>query len=134
MRFIQMWILPSEADLEPSVEQRVWDVADRTNRLLEVFNPEGSDRAVKVHGDARVFVSRLEEGHRVEHQFERGRSGYLYVIRGSVRADGQNLDEGDAAEIHDHGPLQLEASETSELVLVDVPPVYEPVGVWRRMS
>jgi quercetin 2,3-dioxygenase len=43
MRFIQIWILPDTANLKPQVEQRVLTRADRTNRLLKVFGPEGGD-------------------------------------------------------------------------------------------
>ncbi|HEY8489560.1 MAG TPA: pirin family protein, partial [Dehalococcoidia bacterium] len=41
MRFIQMWIIPRERDLPPSVEQKVFTREDRTNRLLPVITPDG---------------------------------------------------------------------------------------------
>ncbi len=120
MRFIQMWILPSERGLDPSVEQRVFTRADRTDRLLEVFSPSGRD-AVKVHRDAWVYVARLNPGIEVEHAFDEGRGGYLYLIEGRLIAGDEKLETGDAAKIRDEWSLRLRADGVSELMLVDVP-------------
>ncbi|HEX9312883.1 MAG TPA: pirin family protein, partial [Actinomycetota bacterium] len=38
MRFIQMWIMPRERGLAPSVEQRVFTKEDRTDRLLRIIS------------------------------------------------------------------------------------------------
>ena len=129
MRFIQIWILPDEADLEPGVEQKVFTTEDRTNTLLKAMSKDGGD-AVSIHGDAHVFVSRLEEGHSVTHDFADGRAGYLYVIEGSLEVDGEDLTTGDAAKIFDEDRIELSATETTELILVDIPPTYTPVGIW----
>ena len=66
MRFIQIWILPDTADLQPEVEQRVFTKDDRTNRLLKVIGPEGG-AVVKVHQDASVHVARLDQEVEVIH-------------------------------------------------------------------
>src|SRR2546423_7287070 len=68
MRFIQMWIMPTQRGLTPEVEQKVFTKEQRTDRLLEVIGPEGGE-AVLVHQDARVYVSSLSEGTQVEHPF-----------------------------------------------------------------
>ena len=120
MRFIQMWILPSERGLPPSVEQKVFSVEDRTDRLLEVFSPDGGD-SVKVHRDAWVYVARLRPGADVSHPFGEGRGGYLYVIEGHLGVDEEALRTGDAAKIRDERGLQLRAEDATELLLVDVP-------------
>lgn len=129
MRFIQIWIMPEEAGLEPGVEQKVFTTADRTNTLLEAMSSHGGD-AVKIHGDARVYLSRLEAGNTVEHEFDDGRAGYLYVIEGDLAVDGERVETGDAVKIFDERALSLSAIETTELIMVDIPTTYEPVGVW----
>lgn len=119
MRFIQMWILPREAGLAPGVEQRVFSEADRTDRLLEVISGEGGD-AVLVHQDARVLVGRLSAGVEVAHPIAPGRGVYLYVIEGSLRANGEAMATGDAAQVADELLLTLTADATSEVILVEV--------------
>ena len=129
MRFIQIWILPDTADLEPGVEQRVFTSEERTNRLLKVIGPEGGD-VVKVHQNASVHVASLERGTDVTHKLEEGRGVYVYLIEGRASFDGQAARTGDAAEVQDQPDLTISANEPSELILVDVPMAFEPVGFW----
>jgi len=133
MRFIQIWILPDTADLEPGVEQRVFSTEDRTNRLLKVIGPEGGD-VVKVHQDASVHVARLESGTEVSHDIGPGGGVYAYLIDGAATLGGEELNTGDAAKVTDEAALAIRATETSELILVDVPMAFKPVGVWARLG
>ena len=130
MRFIQLWILPDTADLPPGVEQRVFTQEDRKNRLRKVIGPEGSE-VVKVHQDASVHVASLEPGVEVIHQIGQGRGAYVYLIEGAASFDGEEVSTGDAATVTDQSQLAIRASQPSELILVDVPMEFEPVGIWQ---
>ena len=129
MRFIQIWILPDTGGLPPGVEQRVFTTEDRTNRLLRVIGPEGGD-VVQIHQDASVHVARLEPGVEVTHPIGDGRGTYVYLIGGAATFDGSPVRTGDAAKVTDQASLTIRADEPSELVLVDVPLRFEPVGIW----
>jgi redox-sensitive bicupin YhaK (pirin superfamily) len=153
MRFIQVWILPDTPSLPPGVEQRVFTVDDRTNRLLQVFAPIGTVRQqpgpalgdprlsspdpaasartpVGVHQAASAYVARLEPGTSVRHELQPGRGAYVYLIDGEAAFDGQAVMSGDAAKVVDQADLEISATATSELILVDVPLSFEPVGIW----
>jgi redox-sensitive bicupin YhaK (pirin superfamily) len=129
MRFIQIWILPDTAGLEPAVEQRVFTTEDRTNRLLPVLGPDGGE-VVKVHQDASVHVARLEPGVEVTHSLGPGRGVYAYLIDGAATFDGERVETGDAAKLTDQASFTIAAGALSELILVDVPMRFEPVGIW----
>jgi len=131
MRFLQFWILPDTASLEPSLEQRQFTREDRTDRLLRVIGPEGGD-VVEVHQDAAVFVASLSPGNEVPYSFGKGRGGYLYLIEGSLGLGEESLSTGDAVKIFGPEELALRADAPSELIVIDVPSDYEPVGVWAR--
>jgi redox-sensitive bicupin YhaK (pirin superfamily) len=118
MRFIQMWIIPAQRALPPSVEQRIFTKEDRTDRLLRAIAGAGGDQ-VLVHQDAAVYISSLPAGSSVEHAFEPAKGGYLYVISGTLAANGEKLTTGDAAQVRDEPELALEAQESSELILVE---------------
>jgi redox-sensitive bicupin YhaK (pirin superfamily) len=121
MQFIQMWIMPAEHGLAPSVEQHQYTEADRTNRLLRFLKPAATEgEGITVHQDASMFVSRLETGVSVSHEFAEGHVGYFYLISGAVRVNGEVLETGDAAKVLGAGSLTIEAGEVSELLLVDV--------------
>ena len=129
MRFIQIWILPDTAGLTPEVEQRVFTREDRANRLLRVIGPDGGE-VVKVHQDASVHVASLDAGTEVVHPIGDGRGVYAYLIEGQATFDGQDVSTGDAAKVTDQPELRIEARALSDLILVDVPMSFEPVGIW----
>jgi redox-sensitive bicupin YhaK (pirin superfamily) len=132
MRFLQFWILPDTPSLAPSLEQRQFAREDRHNRLLQVVGPEGGE-VVAVHQDATVEVGAIDPGVAVEHDFLEGRAGYGYVIAGAARLrDDDKLGTGDAVKIYGPEQLHVRALEPTELILIDVPDRYEPVGVWAR--
>ena len=130
MRFIQIWILPDTPDLEPGVEQRVFTREDRADRLLRVIGPEGGD-VVRVHQDASVHVASLSAGTEVTHPIGDGRGAYVYLIEGGASFDGEEVSTGDAAKVTEQPEVRIAAREPSELILVDVPTRFEPVGIWR---
>ncbi len=129
LRFIQFWILPSDMSDESSVQQRQYAVQDRTNRLLLIMSPAGEE-GLDLRQDARVWICRLTAGNRISHSFGPGRGGYVYVLGGDAAFDGQKVMSGDATKIS--GPHDLIADSTSdtELIIIDVPLDYRPVGVW----
>jgi redox-sensitive bicupin YhaK (pirin superfamily) len=131
MRFLQFWILPDTPGLEPSLEQRQFTRQDRHNRLLPVIGPEGGD-VVMVHQNARVSVAALDPEVQVEHTFGDDRAGYLYLISGAVRLNDDKLETGDAVKVYGPERVEIQATEDSELILIDVPRHYTPVGVWSR--
>lgn len=129
MRFIQIWILPDTPSLPPNVEQKVFTRDDRTNRLLKVIGPEGGE-VVKVHQDASVHVTRLDRDVEVVHRIAAGRGVYGYLIGGHASFGGEKLATGDAVKVTDEDALVIRADDTSELILVDVPMRFQPVGIW----
>jgi redox-sensitive bicupin YhaK (pirin superfamily) len=130
MRFLQFWILPDTANLPPSVDQKAFAVADRTDRLLRVAGPAADD-PVKIHQDASVHVALLSAGTEVRHPIPPGRGAYIYRIRGGGAFDGTPADEGAAARAWDQPEVRISATELSgEIILVDVPLEWTPVGVW----
>ena len=132
MRFLQFWILPDTPSLPPSLEQRQFTRQDRSNRLLRVIGPEGGG-VVKVHQDAAVFVAALDPHVGIEHAFAEERAGYVYVIEGIAQANHADvLKTGDALKIHGPERVHVEAEEQTELILIDVPRRFTPVGVWAR--
>ncbi len=134
VRFIQMWILPSERGLPPSIEQREYTDDEKRNRLKLLLAPAagygGPDApsapdAVTVHQDASVYCAMLDAGKTITHRFRDGFGGYLCVVHGSARlssasAAGGEVDERGAAKIGLIPDLTIEAGpEGAEVLLVE---------------
>src|SRR3989442_4485483 len=120
MRFIQMWFLPEEKGLEPSVEQKPVERSERTNRFLPlVSNTEPG--ALPIRQDARVHASFVERGRSVAYELAASRGAYLYVLEGGpVRVAGKAVPQFGAAKIVREGGVTIKAEADVEILLVDV--------------
>jgi redox-sensitive bicupin YhaK (pirin superfamily) len=133
MRFIQMWIIPAEPGLEPSIEQHSFSDEERGGRWLPVLVPANgyggqgapvNPDAVTVHQDAAVYATLLDPSAEVSHRFRAGFQGYLFVVHGSAHVatdtEAGELDEGGAAKIVNESETVVRArGDGAELLLVE---------------
>jgi hypothetical protein len=55
---------------------------------------------------------------------------YLYVLDGDLRLGDETLAAGDAAKLAGPEELPLTGAVDAELILVDVPLRFRPIGLW----
>ena len=120
--FLQIWIEPNVTGIAPSYEEKRFSEADKQGRLRLVASPDGADGSVRIHQDARMYVSRLAPGQSLSAELAAGRLGYLHLVRGAVTVNGERLAGGDAAKVRDESRLAIGAEGDSELLLFDLPP------------
>jgi redox-sensitive bicupin YhaK (pirin superfamily) len=120
MRFIQMWFIPSERGLEPSVEQKAVKKEERTNRLLPLVSNKHPG-TLPIASDAEVYSCFLEKGNVLKYQIKDGRGAYLYVLEGgTVKVDDNIIPTFGTAKAIGKLELTIQAEEGAELLLVDV--------------
>ncbi len=120
-RFYQVWILPDAPRLEPSYDQRSFDPAAWHNRILPVASGRGLPGVVTFHTDATLCLASLEAGRRAAYAETAGRRLFLYVTRGRLAVNGCRLGPKDQARADVEEPLEIEAQEDAEWVLIDLP-------------
>jgi hypothetical protein len=126
LRLLQMWLFADRRGLEPSWEQRRFDKAAMSNKLLPVILPENAkdDQALHIHQDAAIYVSSLAPGSRVEHRLASSRKAYVFVIEGKVKLNNSAMETRDAAKIENENKLAIQADRPTELILLDLPEKY----------
>lgn len=119
LRFLQIWIVPSEAGLEPGYQElRLGAPGEGGFRL--VASPDGAEGSLTIHRDARIAIARLEDGQSVENRVGPDRAAWLQVARGRVTSEGADLKEGDALAVFGETVLSVVATEAADLILFDV--------------
>ena len=120
VHFLQIWILPDTAGLAPSYEQKVIAREERHNSLRLIADRSGTNGAISVHQDLRLYAADLESGAILRHAFDPGRFGWLQVARGVVSLEGDELREGDGAAISGEASIELATSVGGEVLLFDL--------------
>ncbi len=120
VHFLQIWIVPSQAGLEPGYEQKAFSVADKQNRLRLVGSADGREGSVLIHRDIDLYASVLDAGVSISHPFRPQRRGWLQVVYGEVEANGQAMKAGDGLAVEDVAELNIRAGLASEVLLFDM--------------
>jgi len=120
VHFLQIWILPEKDALPPSYEQKSFPEAEKQGQLRLIASPDANNGSVKINQDAQLYVTLLQPGEQVSHQFAAGRYGWLQVARGAVALNGKQLTQGDGAAISDEKKLTIKAREDAEVLLFDL--------------
>lgn len=120
LHFLQIWILPEQARLEPGYEQKRFDDAERRGTLRLIASRDGREGSVTVHQDVSLYASLLGKGERVRHALPPGRHAWVQVARGAAVVNGQRLGQGDGAACTNEGTLELEGEDDAELLVFDL--------------
>jgi len=120
VHLLQIWIFPRAQDLQPEYEEKKFSDDEKRNRLRLIVSPDGRDGSVKIHQDAKIFASLLDERQEVVHSLENGRSAWLQVAAGSVRLNDVVLKQGDGAAVSQESNLRITAQAPAEVLLFDL--------------
>jgi quercetin 2,3-dioxygenase len=120
LHFLQIWILPEQAGLVPSYEQKPVDLSAARGSLSPIASLQGGPGAVKLHQDATISVSLLKRGERLRWNPPRQRYVWLQVARGAIALNEHALSAGDGVGADDKSELRIEAHGASEILLFDL--------------
>lgn len=117
----QIWVLPSEAELRPDLEQKRFSAAERRDALCVIASPDGRRGSLRIHQDVLIFSAILERGYHVAHAIRPLRSAWLQVLTGEVCLGGDVvLTAGDGVGLTGELAVSLTAREQSEVLLIDL--------------
>jgi redox-sensitive bicupin YhaK (pirin superfamily) len=120
VHFYQIWLLPERKKIVPSYEQKQFPEEERSNRLRLVASRDADEDSLLIHQDARVYLSRLDEGNHVTHTLAPERHAWLQVLRGTVSLNEHDLDTSDGAAISGERNLNIVATHAAEVLLFDL--------------
>ena len=121
VHFLQIWLVPNRAGVQPGYDQKHFPLAERRGRLVLLVSPDGRDGSLSAHQDSLLYGTLLEAGEAVEHPLAPGRRAYVHVARGQVAVNGTPLGSGDGATLEGVGQVHLEGLGRAEVLLFDLP-------------
>lgn len=120
VHLLQIWLLPEREGIAPSYEDRHFPEAERRNRLRLIASPDAAEGSAKIHQDARVYATLLDEGAEVSLDLAERRHAWVQVGSGSVALNGTALGEGDGAAVTAETVLSLRATAPAEVLVFDL--------------
>lgn len=124
VRFLQIWVFPREANIQPRYEQKSFAPETLKNRIVTIVSPDAKpeDAAVWINQNARFSLSDLDAGASLEYKLHDPAAGlYVFVVEGAATVAGVELDRRDAVGLQDAASAQLTSAAGARLLLMEVP-------------
>lgn len=120
VNFLQIWIIPNEANVKPRYEQQTFALEERHNRLQTVVSPDRN--GLWLHQDAWFSLGRFDAGVEGEYTLHAPNHGvYAFVISGDIEIGGETLHRRDGLGLWETDKVSFRASSDAELLLIEIP-------------
>jgi redox-sensitive bicupin YhaK (pirin superfamily) len=121
VHFLQIWIVPEKAGLEPGYEQKTFQPEEKRGKLRLIGARDGREGSVTIHQDVDLYATLLRDGASVTHKLVSGRNAWVQVAQGTAALNGEQLYPGDGVAVTEAGDLTLVGtSEDAEVLLFDM--------------
>jgi redox-sensitive bicupin YhaK (pirin superfamily) len=118
----QLWIFPKEEHIQPRYDQKTFDVNERKNKVQVVASGFKQNGELYIHQDAALSLASIDAGSKVTYTpLKQGNGAYVMVVTGKVKIAGNELGSRDAIGVWAMDSFDIEATESSEVLIVEVP-------------
>ncbi|MDB5985926.1 MAG: pirin family protein [Nevskia sp.] len=121
VHFLQIWIQPSQLNLEPSYEEQRFAIEDKRGQLRLIASPDRAAGSVLIHQDVRIYAGLFDDAERATLAVAGGRRIYVHVARGEINVNDIALASGDAVMFTDANSLSLQGGRDAEVLVFDLP-------------
>ena len=120
VHFLQIWILPEEAGLEPGYEQKAFADSEKQGVLRLIASRDGREGSVTVQQDVDLYATLLQDNDVVTHTLAAGRKGWLQIARGELQFNNEPLVQGDGVGLEGPSTITLTGTSGAEALLFDM--------------
>ncbi len=117
---LQIWIHPSQKGLTPSYQQKSFDAELNKEKLVLVVSPNSENGSISIAQDAKLYISRLKAGDKIEHRVEPERSVWVQMVKGKMTVNGTELETGDGLAVKQENMLSFASLQDTEFLLFDL--------------
>jgi len=123
VRFLQIWVFPSQRGVTPRYDQITLNANERHNKLQQILSPDPNDTGVWIHQNAWFHLGTFDKDFQTSYAVKDKRNGvYAFVLKGEVTVQGIALNQRDGLGVWETDGVSVVAnSPGAELLLMEVP-------------
>jgi redox-sensitive bicupin YhaK (pirin superfamily) len=119
VHFLQIWIMPDQKNAKPAYAEKSFAKVE-SGQLHLITSKTGRNGSIPINQDADLYIAKLKEGEILKHTLVDGRNGWLQVIQGELKVNGESLTSGDAAAVTKTDVLTISAVKPAHLLFFDL--------------
>lgn len=118
----QLWIFPKEKNIAPRYDQKTFNESNRHNSIQTVVSGFKKSDELYIHQDAAIALTNLDANTSIDYTMNKtGNGAYIMVINGKAEIEGTTLNRRDAIGVWETDKVKINASEKTELIIIEVP-------------
>jgi quercetin 2,3-dioxygenase len=122
VKFLQIWIMPNQRNVEPRYDQITLNPSDRKNNFQQILSPNPSDEGVWIYQNAWFHLADFDGGVERDYSLKNAENGvYVFNLKGKLLVEGQELTDRDAIGIWNVDKVNFSALEDSSFLIMEVP-------------
>lgn len=122
INLFQLWIFPNQQEVVPRYQQMAYDVADAKDHFLQLVSPVQNGQGLWIHQNAWIhLIDMSSNSHQTYDMKGPGNGVYLMNIEGKKNILNQPLESRDAMGIWETDKIEIQATETGRMLLIEVP-------------
>ncbi len=123
VHFLQIWIIPEQANVAPRYAQKTFPEEERQNKMQMLVGPRDSGEDLWIHQKAWLSLGHWEAGQSFEIALRNPQQNglYLFAIEGELHTLDKKLLRRDALGVWGGERLQLTATKATQLLAIEVP-------------
>jgi redox-sensitive bicupin YhaK (pirin superfamily) len=119
---LQIWLFPKERNIKPRYDQKDFNEVLKLNALTTLISPEKSEDTLWINQDATFSMGDFEAGQQINYDIKTPGNGvYIFIIEGTAKINGQDLNKRDAIGVYDTSSLIIETEALTRLLIMDIP-------------
>lgn len=121
LKFLQIWIIPKVKNVTPRYDIQKYNLKE--NELTEILSPNLDSEKVWINQNAWFNIAKLEANCNIKYKLHDAEKNgvYIFVIKGSLWINNQELKARDGFGIWEITELELIAISITEVLLMEVP-------------
>jgi redox-sensitive bicupin YhaK (pirin superfamily) len=126
VHFLQIWVVPNEANTEQSYQQLHIAPEDKRGKLHLMISPTGGAKTLAIKQDINIYSGLFDGEETADFNIPEGRYVYLHIAKGQLEVNGRTFHAGDAARIRKGGILSFRNGAQAEVLIFDMRPEEVP--------
>lgn len=122
LSLLQIWIFTNRDGHLPWYGQKDFSENFAKNGLVMVVSPDGEHESLKINQEAWIWRGKMTEKQSLSYTFKgKNHGAYLFIVKGSLQVEDQSLFARDAMEISETLAFEMNATEETEFLIIEVP-------------
>lgn len=122
VKFLQIWVKPSQINVEPRYGQITLNPAQLKNKWELIVGPKSENIPTWINQNAWFYLADLDKDLELDYKLHDPNNGvYLFVIEGSLLLDSAPLKKRDGIGISHTDQFKVQAQTTSRILLMEIP-------------